>query len=150
VSYYSLSFAPAVDYQPQPLSIIRVEPDDSTAPRKAVEVLRAGGVLVFPTAEGYVVGCAATNPAAVRRLSDITGVAPGDLRYLAASRCPLTSRQTRFRWHSRGRPMRCWPWRRAARVSRRRPRPNTSCSSLGIASIWCSMLAPCAAPRPWP
>jgi len=86
VSYYNLSFAPAVDRQPQPLSIIRVEPDDSTAPRKAVEVLRAGGVLVFPTAEGYVVGCAATSPAAVRRLCDITGVAPGDLRYLAASR----------------------------------------------------------------
>ena len=86
MSYYSLSFSPAVDRQPQPMSIIRIEPGDSTAPRRAAEVLRAGGVLVFPTTEGYVVGCVATNHAVVRRLCDITGVAPGDLRYLAASR----------------------------------------------------------------
>lgn len=83
MSYYSLSFSPAADHQPQPMHIIRV--DDGAPPRKAVEVLRAGGVLVLPTAEGYVLACAGTDEAAVRRLTAISGVAPADLRYLAAS-----------------------------------------------------------------
>ena len=85
MSYYSLSFATAVSHQPQPVSIVRVDPDDPSPPRRAVDALRAGGVLVFPTAEGYVVGCV-TEETAVGRLYAITGVAPGDVRYLAASR----------------------------------------------------------------
>jgi tRNA A37 threonylcarbamoyladenosine synthetase subunit TsaC/SUA5/YrdC len=84
VSYYSLSFGTAVSHQPKPVSIIRVDPGDSTAPRRAVDTLRAGGALVLPTAEGYVVGCVA-GEAAVRHLCEITGAAPGDLRYLAAT-----------------------------------------------------------------
>jgi len=85
VSYYSLSFDTAVSRQPQPVSIIRVDPDDPSPPRRAVDVLRAGGVLVFPTAEGYVVGCIAEETS-VRRLCEITGVAPGGLHYIASSR----------------------------------------------------------------
>lgn len=84
MSYYSLSFGTAVSHQPQPVSIIRVDAGDPSAPRKAVDTLRAGGVLVFPIAEGYVVGCAAEE-GAVRRLCEVTGAAPGDLRYLAAT-----------------------------------------------------------------
>ncbi len=86
LSYYSLSFSPAVEHMPKPVSIIRIDPGAPTAPRKAVEALRAGGVLVFPVAGGYVVGCSATNEPAVRRLCEISGAAPGDLQYLAASR----------------------------------------------------------------
>jgi tRNA A37 threonylcarbamoyladenosine synthetase subunit TsaC/SUA5/YrdC len=63
--------------------MIRV--DDSVAPRRAVEVLRAGGVIVLPTAEGYVLACDGGDEAAVRRLSEVSGVAPADLRYLAPS-----------------------------------------------------------------
>lgn len=84
MSYYSLSFGTAVSHQPQPVTIVRVDPGDPTAPRRAVEALRAGGVLVFPTAEGYVVGCVA-DEAVVRHLCEVTGVTPGDLRYLAAT-----------------------------------------------------------------
>ena len=86
MSYYSLSFDTAVDHVPRPVPIIRVDPQDTTAPRKAVKTLRAGGLVVFPTAEGYMVGCSSLDATAVRRLTEVTGVAPDALVQLAASR----------------------------------------------------------------
>ncbi len=90
MSYYSLSFDASVRHQPKPMSIIRVDPADSAAaPRKAVEVLRGGGLLAFPTAEGYVVGCSALDAEAVKRLCAATGASPDSLVSLADSRDPM-------------------------------------------------------------
>ncbi len=86
VSYYSLSFDASVHHHPEPVSIIRVDPGDGAAPRKAVEALRAGGLLAFPTGEGYLVGCSALDPEAVRRLCKVTGATSYGLLRLAASR----------------------------------------------------------------
>ncbi|MGQ0549244.1 MAG: hypothetical protein ACT4PY_06215 [Armatimonadota bacterium] len=88
MSYYSLSFYSA-PHEPAPVSIIRVDPAETTAPRKAVEVLRSGGLLAFPTTEGYVVGCSAIDPEAVRRLCVATGAAPETLQRLDDSRDPI-------------------------------------------------------------
>ncbi len=55
--------------------ILRVTPD-APAPRRAVELLRAGGVVVFPTDTVYGLGCDATNPSAVRQLFEIKGRPP--------------------------------------------------------------------------
>jgi tRNA A37 threonylcarbamoyladenosine synthetase subunit TsaC/SUA5/YrdC len=85
MSYYGLSFAASVQHVPEPLAIIRVDPSETTAPRKAVKVLREGGLLAFPTAAGYLVGCSALNTAAVERLTAVTGAAREALQWLAAS-----------------------------------------------------------------
>lgn len=89
MSYYSLSFDASVQHQPRPVAIIRVDPADTTAPRKAVEVLRAGGLVAFPTAEGYMVGCSAVNAEAIQRLSAVTGASPDKLIFLADSHHPV-------------------------------------------------------------
>jgi tRNA A37 threonylcarbamoyladenosine synthetase subunit TsaC/SUA5/YrdC len=86
VSYYQLTFQTAVDRQPKPVAIIRVSPEDPQAPRKAVDVLRAGGLIVFPTEEGYLVGCDALDPAAVQRLCDVTRAGSEHLIRFAATR----------------------------------------------------------------
>jgi tRNA A37 threonylcarbamoyladenosine synthetase subunit TsaC/SUA5/YrdC len=86
VSYYQLTFQAAVGRQPKRLAIIRVNPEDSSAPRKAVDVLRAGGLIVFPTEEGYLVGCDALDPAAVQRLCEVTGAGSEHLVRFAATR----------------------------------------------------------------
>lgn len=85
MAYYQLTFQPAVRRTPQPLTMYRVQPEDGAAPRRAVEVLREGGLLVFPTDEGYVVGCAATHREAVARLCALTGADPSTLWRFAAS-----------------------------------------------------------------
>lgn len=55
--------------------VLRVDPD-APAPRRAVEALRAGQVVVYPTDTVYGLGCDATNPAAVRRVFEIKGRPP--------------------------------------------------------------------------
>jgi L-threonylcarbamoyladenylate synthase len=55
--------------------VLRADPD-APAPRRAVEALRAGGVVVYPTDTVYGLGCDATNPAAVRRVFEIKGRPP--------------------------------------------------------------------------
>ncbi len=86
MSYYQLTFESAVDRQPKPVTMIRVNPEDGPAPRKAVEVLRAGGVVVFPTEDGYVAGCDALDPGAVQHLCEVTGATSEHLMRFAASR----------------------------------------------------------------
>jgi L-threonylcarbamoyladenylate synthase len=44
---------------------------------RAVEVLRAGGLVAFPTETVYGLGADATNPAAVRRIYEVKGRPPG-------------------------------------------------------------------------
>jgi tRNA A37 threonylcarbamoyladenosine synthetase subunit TsaC/SUA5/YrdC len=70
-TYYSLTFDTAVQRKEQPLVILRVSPDEPQPPRRAVEVLRNGGLLVLPTDSGYVVGCAGNNVQAVTRLCEL-------------------------------------------------------------------------------
>ena len=45
---------------------------------KAVEILRAGGVVAFPTETVYGLGADATNPRAVQRIFDIKGRPPSN------------------------------------------------------------------------
>lgn len=86
MSYYSLSFDASVRHRPEPVPIIRVDPADGVAPRRAVDVLRAGGLLVFPTAAGYMVGCSALDQVATGRLCAATGASPDALQRFATSR----------------------------------------------------------------
>lgn len=79
MSYYQLTFQPGVTRQPRHVPIIRVEPGEEAAPRRAVDVVRAGGLIVFPAEDGYYVGCAASDAAAVERLRQVTGAAPDGL-----------------------------------------------------------------------
>jgi len=86
VSYYHLSFETGLTREPKPVSIIRVDPTGPEAPRRALEVLRAGGLVVFPTEDGYLVGCSAADPVALRRLREVTGAAADGLITLVAQR----------------------------------------------------------------
>jgi len=73
MSYYSLTFANVGARTPRPLPIIRVEPGERRAPRRALEVLRAGGVIVYPTDTVYGVGCRIDHEAAVARVFALKG-----------------------------------------------------------------------------
>ena len=86
MSYYHLSLETALTREPKPVSIIRVDASEPAAPRRALEVLRAGGLVVFPTEDGYLVGCSAADPAAVTRLCEATGATAGSLTTLVARR----------------------------------------------------------------
>jgi tRNA A37 threonylcarbamoyladenosine synthetase subunit TsaC/SUA5/YrdC len=85
VSYYRLTFETGVERQQAPVVIIRADADGGQAPRRAVDVLRAGGLIVFPTEEGYLIGCNALDPGAVRRLCQVTGAQEGELVRFAGS-----------------------------------------------------------------
>ncbi len=84
MTYYALTFQPAVDRPQEPLAIIRVSADESAAPRRAVDMLRGGGLIVFPADQGYLVGCNALDARAVGRLCDVTGATRDHLLRLAA------------------------------------------------------------------
>ncbi|MCL6499494.1 MAG: threonylcarbamoyl-AMP synthase [Firmicutes bacterium] len=58
-----------------PVVVLRVDAA-APAPRRAVEALRAGDVVVYPTDTVYGLGCDATNPSAVRRVFEIKGRPP--------------------------------------------------------------------------
>jgi L-threonylcarbamoyladenylate synthase len=85
VGYYGLTFQTGVDRALEPVAILQVNPDDGSAPRRAVETLRAGGLIVFPTEEGYLVGCNALDARAVGRLCQVTGATADSLVRLAAT-----------------------------------------------------------------
>jgi tRNA A37 threonylcarbamoyladenosine synthetase subunit TsaC/SUA5/YrdC len=85
VSYYSLTFETAVDRQQEPVPMLAVSPDDAPAPRRAVEILRAGGLIVFPTEDGYLAGCSALDARAIGRLCRITGAAAAQLMRFAVT-----------------------------------------------------------------
>jgi tRNA A37 threonylcarbamoyladenosine synthetase subunit TsaC/SUA5/YrdC len=86
VTYYGLTFEIGIDRQQEPVTILRVDLDDAPVPRRAIEVLRAGGLIVFPTEEGYLVGCNALDARAVRRLSEATGAEAEHLMRFAVTR----------------------------------------------------------------
>ncbi len=69
-TYYHLSFEPAVRRTLRPLQIIRVT-EDREAPRRAVRLIREGGLVAYPTDTLYGVGCNAHDAAAVLRIFNI-------------------------------------------------------------------------------
>lgn len=73
MSYYGLTFRNAGDHTPRAFPIIRVDPGERRAPRRALEVLRRGGVIVYPTDTVYGVGCRIDDEAAVRRIFTLKG-----------------------------------------------------------------------------
>jgi tRNA A37 threonylcarbamoyladenosine synthetase subunit TsaC/SUA5/YrdC len=84
-SYYGLTFQTAVDRPQEPLTMYRVDPHNGAAPRRAVEVLLNGGLIVFPIDEGYLIGCNALSAPAVAHLRQVTGAAYDALLWFAAS-----------------------------------------------------------------
>lgn len=72
MSYYGLTFYNR-DVPQRPMPMLRVLPSDTRAPRRAVDMLRGGAVIVFPTDTVYGVGCRIDDPAAVRRVFELKG-----------------------------------------------------------------------------
>jgi tRNA A37 threonylcarbamoyladenosine synthetase subunit TsaC/SUA5/YrdC len=85
VSYYGLTFETAIDREQKPVTIISVNPDDAPVPRMAVDAMRAGRLIIFPTEDGYLVGCNALDPRAVGRLCEVTGASREHLLRFAAA-----------------------------------------------------------------
>ncbi|GAA4370802.1 L-threonylcarbamoyladenylate synthase [Hymenobacter saemangeumensis] len=61
-----------------PASILRIHPDNPPASRiqQAVEVLRKGGLIIYPTDTVYGIGCDIHNQKAVEKLCRIKGLHP--------------------------------------------------------------------------
>lgn len=68
MSYYGLTFSSGSEVASRPVPMLRVDPGDTRPPRRALEVLREGGVIVYPTDTVYGVGCRIDVAAAVQRL----------------------------------------------------------------------------------
>lgn len=77
MSYYALTFHNRpVPLRPMPM--LRVSAADTRAPRRAVEMLREGAVIVFPTDTVYGLGCRIDAPEAVRRVFALKGRGASD------------------------------------------------------------------------
>lgn len=66
MSYYNLTFSNLSLLESRQLPILRASSAD--VPRRAVETLSHGGVIVFPTDTVYGLGCRIDNDAAVQRI----------------------------------------------------------------------------------
>lgn len=66
--YYDLTFSNLASIETRPIPIYRVEPDETHPPRRAVEALQQGHVVVFPTETLYALSCLISNETAVRRV----------------------------------------------------------------------------------
>lgn len=72
MSYYGLTFRNQ-NVPQRPMPILRVSPTDTRPPRRAVDMLREGAVIVFPTDTVYGLSCRIDDPAAVRRIFELKG-----------------------------------------------------------------------------
>lgn len=70
MSYYSLTFANLRPFDVRQIPIIRVG-EDGQAPRRAIEALRRGQIIVYPTDTVYGLGCRLDDERAVRRIFEI-------------------------------------------------------------------------------
>lgn len=52
----------------------KIYPNDDKAIRKVVEIIRAGGIVIYPTDTVYGIGCDMTNIKAVQKLAKIKGL----------------------------------------------------------------------------
>lgn len=71
MSYYNLTFSNLSSLEQRQLPIVRVSASD--VPRRAIETLTQGGVVVYPTDTVYGVGCRIDDDDAVRRLFALKG-----------------------------------------------------------------------------
>jgi L-threonylcarbamoyladenylate synthase len=71
MAYYGLTFANLQPFDPRPVPIVRALGEDSQVPRRAVEALRQGQVIVYPTDTVYGLGCRIDDEGAVRRIYEI-------------------------------------------------------------------------------
>lgn len=63
--------------------LIRIHPDNPAERglNRAVEILRDGGVIIYPTDTVYGIGCDITQPKAVERIMKIKGLKPKDANF---------------------------------------------------------------------
>lgn len=66
--YYTLTFSNLRPFDLGQVPILRVSGEDGQAPRRAIEALRQGQVIVYPTDTVYGVGCRIDREAAVQRI----------------------------------------------------------------------------------
>ncbi len=71
MSYYRLTFANLREFHAGQIPIIRVSGDDGQAPRRAVEALLRGQIIVYPTDTVYGLGCRIDDERAVRRILEV-------------------------------------------------------------------------------
>ncbi|MDQ7820509.1 MAG: L-threonylcarbamoyladenylate synthase [Armatimonadota bacterium] len=77
MSYYRVTFSNLRDLDIRPIPIIRVA-EDTRPPRRAVQALREGQVIVYPTDTVYGLGCRIDDERAVRRIFTIKNRPPTD------------------------------------------------------------------------
>jgi len=75
MSYYGLTFYNR-EVPQRPMPMIRVDRTEVRAPRRAVDMVREGAVIVFPTDTVYGVGCRIDHAAAVRRIFELKERSP--------------------------------------------------------------------------
>src|SRR2546422_11416291 len=68
MSYYALTFSNLRPFDLGQVSILRVSGEDGQAPRRAIEALRQGRVVVYPTDTVYGLGCRIDDEGAVQRI----------------------------------------------------------------------------------
>src|SRR2546428_14070073 len=68
MSYYALAFSNLRPFDLGQVSILRVSGEDGQAPRRAIEALRQGRVVVYPTDTVYGLGCRIDDEGAVQRI----------------------------------------------------------------------------------
>lgn len=73
MSYYGLTFSGGGDVASRAVPMLRVDPAEPRAPRRALAVLREGGVIVYPTDTVYGLGCRIDAAAAVERIFVLKG-----------------------------------------------------------------------------
>ncbi len=71
MAYYNLTFANLREFVPGRIPIVRVDAGEERAPRRALEALARGQIVVFPTDTVYGVGCRIDDDRALRRLFQI-------------------------------------------------------------------------------
>lgn len=76
MSFSGLTFANLRPFDPRPVPIIRAIGEDSQVPRRAIEALRQGRLIVYPTDTVYGLGCRIDDEDAVRRIYEIKGRPP--------------------------------------------------------------------------
>lgn len=73
MSYAGLTFSNLAEIDTPQIPILRVGPVETDPPRRAVEVLNDGGIIIYPTDTLYGLGCRIDRDAAVRRVFAIKG-----------------------------------------------------------------------------
>ncbi|HEY3247720.1 MAG TPA: L-threonylcarbamoyladenylate synthase [bacterium] len=123
MSYYNLTFSNLATIETRPIPLYRVDPDESHPPRRAVDALRQGQVIVFPTETLYALSCRIDDEAAVRRVFAIKRRPPaGALPVLLADVAQLDEYGSAVSDDARRLAARLWPGpltlivRRSARV----------------------------------